>query len=79
MNIKRRFFVIATASFLATVTSCSSPQNNGTTTTASNPTATTAANTVATGVKEKIKVGVSPVPAGEILEFVKKISHQKQG
>ncbi|WP_277883154.1 MULTISPECIES: hypothetical protein [unclassified Calothrix] len=28
MNIKRRFFVIATASFLATVTSCSSPQNN---------------------------------------------------
>ncbi|QIR35943.1 hypothetical protein HCG51_03665 [Tolypothrix sp. PCC 7910] len=72
MNIKRRFFVIATASFIATVTSCSSPQNNGTTTTATNPTATTAANTVATGAKEKIKVGVSPVPAGEILEFVKK-------
>ncbi|BAY21474.1 putative lipoprotein [Calothrix sp. NIES-2100] len=71
MNIKRRFFVIATASFIATVTSCSSPQNNAANTTNS-PTATTAANTVATGAKEKIKVGVSPVPAGEILEFVKK-------
>ncbi|BAY08956.1 putative periplasmic protein [Calothrix sp. NIES-2098] len=71
MNIKRRFFVIATASFLATVTSCSSQQNNATNTTNS-PTATTAANTVATKAKDKIKVGVSPVPAGEILEFVKK-------
>ena len=71
MNIKRRFFVIATASFIATVTSCSAPQNNAANTTNS-PTATTAANTVATGAKEKIKVGVSPVPAGEILEFVKK-------
>ena len=40
---------------------------------------TTAANTSATGTKEKIKVGVSPVPAGEILEFVKKNLAQQAG
>ncbi|GAA6623981.1 MetQ/NlpA family ABC transporter substrate-binding protein [Scytonema sp. NUACC26] len=72
-QIKRRFFVIAVASFTATVfTSCGSLQNNNTTNTASNPIAKTAANTVVTGTKEKIKIGVTPVPAGEILEFVKK-------
>ncbi|MBD2433452.1 MULTISPECIES: MetQ/NlpA family ABC transporter substrate-binding protein [Fischerella] len=75
MNIKinRRFFFIVFTSFTATIfTSCSSPQNNGTTNTVTSPTATTAANAFASGTKEKIKVGVTPVPAGEILEFVKK-------
>ncbi|MFQ4143610.1 MetQ/NlpA family ABC transporter substrate-binding protein [Chlorogloeopsis sp. ULAP02] len=72
-KINRRFFLITVASFTATIfSSCTSLQNNGTANTANSPTATTAANTIATGTKEKIKVGVSPVPAGEILEFVKK-------
>jgi len=71
----RRFFLIATASFVASAvfSSCTRPQNNSAANApASSPTATTAANTAATGTKEKIKVGVSPVPAGEIMEFVQK-------
>jgi D-methionine transport system substrate-binding protein len=72
IKINRRFFLVAVTSFAASTVfaSCSSPQNNSAT--APNLSATTAANTVATATKEKIKVGVSPVPAGEILEFVKK-------
>jgi D-methionine transport system substrate-binding protein len=69
IKIHRRFFVMAAVSFTASTVfaSCTAPQNNGT---ASSPTATTAAN-VTTSTKEKIKVGVTPVPAGEILKFVK--------
>ncbi|GBE91407.1 MetQ/NlpA family ABC transporter substrate-binding protein [Nostoc cycadae] len=74
ININRRFFVIAITSFAASTVfaSCSSPQNNSAVNTNVNPSATTAANTTTTPAKEKIKVGVTPVPAGEILEFVKK-------
>ncbi|MBH8572405.1 NLPA lipoprotein [Nostocaceae cyanobacterium CENA369] len=73
INIKRRFFLIAITSFAASTvfSSCSSPQNNSATNTSANPSATPAANTT-TATREKIKVGVTPVPAGEILEFVKK-------
>ncbi|MBD2495275.1 MetQ/NlpA family ABC transporter substrate-binding protein [Nostoc sp. FACHB-280] len=73
-NINRRFFLIAITSFAASTVfaSCSSPQNNSAVNTNVNPSATTAANTTTTPAKEKIKVGVTPVPAGEILEFVKK-------
>ena len=73
-KINRRFFVITIAYFAASTvfTSCSSPANNSATNTAVTASTTTAANTVTTKPKEKIKVGVSPVPAGEILEFVKK-------
>ncbi|WP_236144404.1 MetQ/NlpA family ABC transporter substrate-binding protein [Nostoc sp. CMAA1605] len=74
INLNRRFLLIAVTSFAASTvfSSCSSPQNNNTANTTANPSATTAANTTATTAKEKIKVGVTPVPAGEILEFVKK-------
>lgn len=74
MNINRRFFLIAVTSFAASTifSSCSSPQNNSATNTTTNPSVTPAANTTTTGAREKIKVGVTPVPAGEILEFVKK-------
>ncbi|MCC5636955.1 NLPA lipoprotein [Nostoc sp. CHAB 5844] len=74
INLNRRFFLIAITSFAASTvfSSCSSPQNNSATNTFTNPSATPAANTTTTGTKEKIKVGVTPVPAGEILEFVKK-------
>lgn len=62
----RRFFLLTAALFTATVfASCGSPQA----TTSSSPSATTAAST--TTAKETIKVGVSPVPAGDILKFVK--------
>ncbi|MEH2448331.1 MAG: MetQ/NlpA family ABC transporter substrate-binding protein [Nostoc sp.] len=70
ININRRFFLIAFTSFAASTvfSSCSSPQNNS----AANPSAAAIANTSITGGKDKIKVGVTLVPAGEILEFVKK-------
>lgn len=73
INLNRRFFLIAVTSFATSTvfSSCSSPQNN-TANTDVNPSATTPANTTTTAAKEKIKVGVTPVPAGEILEFVKK-------
>ncbi|MFN6486962.1 MULTISPECIES: MetQ/NlpA family ABC transporter substrate-binding protein [unclassified Nostoc] len=73
-NINRRFFLIAITSFAASTifSSCSSPQNNSAANTSTNSSATLAANTTTTATKEKIKVGVTPVPAGEILEFVKK-------
>ncbi|QLE41586.1 hypothetical protein FD723_14945 [Nostoc sp. C052] len=72
IKINRRFFVITAISFTASTlfASCSSP--NSPSNTAVNTSAKTTANTVATTQEEKIKVGVSPVPAGEILEFVKK-------
>ncbi|MEH1944780.1 MAG: MetQ/NlpA family ABC transporter substrate-binding protein [Nostoc sp.] len=72
IKINRRFFLIAVTSFAASTvfTSCSS--TNSASNTAPNPAATPAANTVATATKEKVKIGVTPVPAGEILEFVKK-------
>ncbi|MBD2451874.1 NLPA lipoprotein [Nostoc sp. FACHB-152] len=72
--MNRRFFVIAITSFAASTifSSCSSPQNNSAANTTANLSATPAANTTTTTTKEKIKVGVTPVPAGEILEFVKK-------
>ena len=64
----RRFFLIAAASFTAsTVFACGSPQETVT----NSGTAPSAANVATTGVKESIKVGVSPVPAGDILKFVK--------
>lgn len=71
IKINRRFFLIAVTSFAASTvfTSCSSP--NSASNTAPNPAATPAAN-IATTTKEKVKIGVTPVPAGEILEFVKK-------
>ncbi|BBD57675.1 putative lipoprotein [Nostoc sp. HK-01] len=74
ININRRFFVIAITSFAASTifSSCSSPQNNSAASTTANISATPAANTTTSATKEKIKVGVTPVPAGEILEFVKK-------
>ncbi|MEH2465402.1 MetQ/NlpA family ABC transporter substrate-binding protein [Nostoc sp.] len=70
ININRRFFLIAVTSFAASTvfSSCSSPQNNS----AANPSAAPATNITTIAAKEKIKVGVTPVPAGEILEFVKK-------
>ncbi|BAY49567.1 putative lipoprotein [Scytonema sp. HK-05] len=74
IRTKRRFFLLTAASFTASLvfSSCAAPQNSSTSNTAvSSPTATTASNTTATGAKEKIKVGVSPVPAGDILKFVK--------
>lgn len=63
----RRFFLLAAASFTAStlVAGCGSSP----TVTSSSPSATTAAST--TAAKETIKVGVSPVPAGDILKFVK--------
>lgn len=74
INMTRRLFLIAVTSFAASTvfSSCSSPQNNSAVNTTANSSATTATNTTATQAKEKIKVGVTPVPAGEILEFVKK-------
>lgn len=64
IKIKRRFFVITTISFTASTlfSSCSSPTSSSNN--ALNASATTDANTVATRQEEKIKVGVSPVPAG---------------
>jgi D-methionine transport system substrate-binding protein len=72
LKINRRFFLITATSFFASIvfSSCAAPQNNSATNITATPSATTAANTT-TGAKEKIKVGVTPVPAGEILKFVK--------
>lgn len=69
IKINRRFFIITAASFAASTifSSCAAPQNNS----ATNTTATSSAITAANTTKEKIKVGVTPVPAGEILKFVK--------
>ena len=72
INTNRRFFLIAFTSFAASTvfSSCSSSQNNSLTNTTANTSAASVANTSTTGAKDKIKVGVTPVPAGEILEFV---------
>ncbi|BAZ33497.1 putative lipoprotein (plasmid) [Cylindrospermum sp. NIES-4074] len=75
IKTNRRFFLIAFTSFAAftVFSSCSSPQNNSVAnTTTKNTSAVSSANTSTTGAKDKIKVGVTPIPAGEILEFVKK-------
>ncbi|MBN3943185.1 MetQ/NlpA family ABC transporter substrate-binding protein [Nostoc sp. NMS9] len=74
INTNRRFFLIAVTSFAASTvfSSCSSPQNNSAANTTANPSAAPVGNTSTTGAKDKINVGVTPVPAGEILEFVKK-------
>jgi D-methionine transport system substrate-binding protein len=70
-KVNRRFFVTALASLSASIVfaSCTTPQ------TASNSPADAspaAASPVATAEQNPLKVGVSPVPAGEILEFVVK-------
>jgi D-methionine transport system substrate-binding protein len=62
------FFLIVIASLTAsTVLACGSSQKTATNSGAA-PSSTTVA---ATGTKETIKVGVTPVPAGDILKFVK--------
>lgn len=68
---KRRLFLIVTTSFVVTTlfSSCSSSPNDSASNTAS--TSAPTANTVANAAKEKIKVAVTPVPAGDILKFVK--------
>jgi D-methionine transport system substrate-binding protein len=74
IKTNRRFFLIALTSFTASTvfSSCSLSQNNFASNTTVNPSTAPVGNTSTTGVKDKIKVGVTPVPAGEILEFVKK-------
>lgn len=74
ININRRLFLIAFISFAASTvfSSCSSPQNNSAANTTTNPSVAPVGNASTAGAKEKIKVGVTPVPAGEILDFVKK-------
>lgn len=67
-TLNRRFFLVAVASITAsTVVACSSAQKTAT----SPGTSPSASNASAPAAKEKIKVGVSPVPAGDILKFVK--------
>lgn len=74
IKTNRRFFLIALTSFTASTvfSSCSLSQNNFASNTTVNPSTAPVGNTSTTGVQDKIKVGVTPVPAGEILEFVKK-------
>lgn len=64
-KLNRRFFILAASSFSASLifSSCAAPQAP---TASSSPTAASPSP-----VAQKIKVGVSPVPAGEIMEFVK--------
>ncbi len=65
-KLNRRFFILAAASLSASLifSSCAAPQA---------PTASSSPSAASPSpVAQKIKVGVSPVPAGEIMEFVKK-------
>ncbi|MDF5728204.1 MAG: MetQ/NlpA family ABC transporter substrate-binding protein [Rhizonema sp. PD38] len=68
-QMKRRFFVIAAASFTISIVfvGCRTSQNK---LSVDSPNASNV-NKVATRQKEKIKVGVTLVPAGEIMKFVK--------
>jgi D-methionine transport system substrate-binding protein len=65
-RLSRRFFLLAAGSFTVVVSSCNHPQEN-------------AVAPQGESQSASIKVGVNPVPRGEILKFVKDNLAQKAG